>query len=160
MKGLGYLSGLAGALPLSLSIDSLRQVVGGKATYRLSGAPPGTTVLWSSFKNGKETGELRSGYGQVVEPNGTLELTSEAWRTDDVGNWIKTVEVIDAEGKSSTAFVEFMVAEAPVAAAAQGYVPPQSNVLFYLGDFAVTPGIAIAGGLALLLLTGKGKLFG
>lgn len=142
-RGLGL---LAGALPLTLSIDNPYQVVGGKATYRLAGAPPGATVMWTSFKNGKETGELRATYGQTVEANGTLELTSEAWRTDDVGNWVKQIEVIDEAGKSTTAYVAFTVTEAaaPASNTPSPYQQAPSNVWFTIGDFAVTPGIGIA----------------
>lgn len=155
MFGLGFLSG---PLPLSLAIDSPHQVVGGKATYRLQGAPPGATLAWSSYKDGKATGEFNAAYaGQAVEANGTLELTSEAWRPEDAGVWRKIVAVLGANGQVvASAIVEFVVQGAAPANPSQPYAQPSGSALFYLGDFAVTPGLAL-GGLALLYLLTKGK---
>lgn len=152
------LNGLAGALPLQLTIDSPRQVVGGKASYRLYGAPPGAGIRWTSYKNGAATGETDAVYpGQTVEANGTVELTSEAWRTDDIGEWVKEVKVVAEDGTVSPAYVRFTVSAAPVAPApgAAAYQPASDSALFYLGDTAITPLMAGIGLVLLYFVFGK-----
>lgn len=147
--GLGW---LGAALPISLSINSPIQVVGQTPTYRISGAPPGAQVTWTSFKDGVATGEDMAGYsGQVVESNGTVELTGGAWTADNVGQWIKQVRIAAPDGAVSQAVVMFSV----VPASGQGGAPPVatggsflSNPLFYLGEFAITPGVLLGAAVA------------
>lgn len=154
-NGLGFLSA---ALPLSLSINSTNQVVGGKPVFTVIGAPPGATVFWSSYKDNKATGEYNSGYGQVVESNGTAELEGGAWTESDIGIWTKEVLIQAPDGTNNRAMVQFRVSAAP---AAPGNPAPSpagnflSDPLFYLGDFPVTPVVAGIGGVALYFLTKK-----
>lgn len=136
--GLGY---LAGPLAIGLSIDSPTQVVGKQPTYRITNASPGAQTYWSSEKDGKSTGELRAAYGNAIEANGSLEITGGNWRTDDVGQWRKEVEIANPDGTTSNASVYFTVlpqqsASAPVINTSSDFF---SNPLFYLGDFAITP---------------------
>lgn len=139
MYGLGSLNG---ALPIGLSIDSGAQIVGKQPTYRITNATPGAQVYWSSEKDGKATGELRAAYGDVIESNGSLEITGGNWRTDDVGNWRKEIEIANPDGSVSTASVYFQVlpaqaaASIPVVNTGAGFF---QTSLFNIGDFQVTP---------------------
>lgn len=160
-----YRSGLRDALPLQLTIDSPSQVVGGKPTFTLIGAPPGATVLWSSYKDGQATGEFNSSYGQMVEANGTARLVGGDWATGDVGTWIKEVLVQTPEGANQRAVVQFQVRNAPATippgAPGSPAIPTPaggdffSKTLFSIGSFHVTGGLALAAGAALYFLSGK-----
>ena len=135
MYGLGL-----GSISTSLTIDSPVQIVGKQPVYRIQGGLPGAPVFWSSELNGKPTGEVRNIWG-TVEANGTLEITGGNWRTEDVGNWRKEIEIPNADGTTSNASVYFQVvpqqtAQSPVINTSSDLF---SNPLFYLGDFAVTP---------------------
>jgi len=149
--------GLGEALPLSLTIDTPFQTVGGKPTFKLIGAPPGAAVYWSSYKDGVSTGEYNSGYGQKVESNGTASLVGGEWKAADAGNWIKEVLVQDGD-KNYTAMVQFRVGGAAPAA---GSPPPSSggnfltDPLFSIGDFEITGGILLIGIGAFFLLKKK-----
>lgn len=146
MYGLGYLTG---TLPISLSINSPVQVVGKQPTYRISNATPGAQVYWSSYKDGKDTGEVRAAYGQTVEANGSLEITGGNWRTDDVGVWQKEIEIQNPDGTVSRAVIAFQVvpesaAQTPVVAGSQGG-SFFSDPLFFVGNYGVTPGTLLLG---------------
>ncbi len=103
------LSGLAGALPLSLSINSIYQTVGSAPTFRLVGAQPGAVIYWSSYKNGQPTGEYNASYNQTVEPNGTVELEGGQWTNDDIGTWTKEVLIQSPDGTNNRAMIQFTV---------------------------------------------------
>lgn len=118
------LRGLNGALPLSLTIDTPYQVVGGKPKFTLVGAQPGATIFWSSYKDNKATGEFNASYGQVVEANGTVELEGGAWVAGDVGRWMKEVLIQSSDGTNNRAMVQFVVEEP---APAGGTTPPPSS---------------------------------
>lgn len=107
--------GLSAALPMTLSINSPYQIVGSKPTFRLIGATPGATVYWSSYKDGKPTGEYNASYGQVVEPNGTVELEGGQWTENDIGTWMKEVLIQSPDGVNSRAMVQFAVSPAAAA---------------------------------------------
>lgn len=152
--------GLNDALPLSLTIDTPYQVVGGAPKFTLIGAPPGATILWSSYKNGAATAEFNAGYGQVVEVNGTAQLTGGAWTTDDIGNWTKEVLIQSPDGTNNRAMVQFRVSAAatstaPTTPAAQANSNFWETPLFQLGDFPVTPVVAGVALVALYLFTKK-----
>lgn len=149
---LGYLA----AISTSLSIDSPTQIVGKQPIYRIVGALPGAPVYWSSEKDGKATGEVRNIWG-TVDANGTLEITGGNWRTEDVGNWRKEIEIANPDGTTSNASVYFTVipqqaAVAPVINTGSDFF---SNPLFYLGDFAITPKVV---GLGVIALWGAKQL--
>lgn len=147
------LLGLGAALPLSLAINSQNQIVGGKPKFTLIGAPPGSPVYWSSYKDGKSTGELNSSYGQVVESNGTTELEGGAWTDADIGLWDKIVLVQDPAGANYTAKVTFRVSAAAPPATTQTPSPASSGGILdtlmndgvFLGDYFV-PYAWLAGG--------------
>ncbi len=105
------LSGLRGALPVSLTIDTPYQVVGQKPKYTLTGAYPGGTVYWTSFQDGKDTGEYNADYGHKVEPNGTAVIEGGAWRAQDVGRWQKEILVQGVAGEVFRAKVDFIVTD-------------------------------------------------
>lgn len=137
--GLGYLTA---ALPVSFSVNSPVQVVGKQPTYRISNATPGAQVYWSSYKDGKDTGEVRAAYGHVIEANGSLEITGGNWRTDDVGFWQKEIEVHSPDGTISRGQVAFQVvpesaAQAPLVTGGQGGSFFQ-DTLFTVAGFNVT----------------------
>lgn len=141
------LGSLAGPLPIAMTIDTPRQRVGQVPIYRIQGAPPGADIIWTSFKNGTATGEVRAAYGDKVEANGTAELKGGPWTADHVGEWLKQIEVADVQGNSYLGIVRFIV-EPDVAAAQPGapiYAPQAGGgfldtELFALGTFSVTPG--------------------
>lgn len=155
-NGLGY---LGEAVALRLSINSPLQRVGETPTYTLTGAPPGQQIYWTSYKNGIFTGELNSGYGQIVEANGTAKLAAGGpWREEDIGTWQKTATFSDG----SSAIVNFQVVPSTVSPSPSQ--PPSTNVppsnwfadpLFSIGTFEVTPAIALVGLGALYFLTKK-----
>jgi len=152
--------GLNDALPLSLTIDTPYQVVGGAPKFTLIGAQPGATILWSSYKNGTATAEFNAAYGQVVEVNGTAQLTGGAWTTDDIGNWTKEVLIQSPDGTNNRAMVQFRVSAAatstaPTTPAAQAGGNFWETPLFQLGDFPVTPVVAGVALVALYLFTKK-----
>lgn len=156
--GLGF---MGAALPLSLTIDSQNQVVGGSPKFTLIGAPPGATVFWSSFKDNVATGEYNASYGQLVEANGTAQLDGGAWTTADVGVWTKTVLIQSPDGTNNTAQVQFRVSPASTPTTPSTPVPVNQagsfweNPLFTIGDFEVIPAIAGVGLAALYFFTKK-----
>lgn len=143
MYGQGYGIGwLGAALPIGLSIDSTAQIVGKQPTYRIVNASPGAQTYWSSYKDGKDTGEVRAAYGQTIEANGSLEITGGNWTDNDIGTWQKEVEIANPDGTVSRAVVVFQVL--PAQAAVQTPVINTSSNFFstpltYIGDFAITP---------------------
>jgi len=153
MNGLGTIAGLAGLgnlagqVPVSITIDSTRQRVGQPPIYRITGAPPGQGVLWTSYRNGIPTGEKDDYYGHTIEANGTLEIKGDPWTSDQDGRWQKQIEITDSDGKRYLGQVEFIV-EPDLAAQPNApiYAPPSSGgsflsqELFALGEFSVTPG--------------------
>lgn len=112
--------GLSAALPMTLSINSPYQIVGSKPTFRLIGAAPGAVVFWSSYKDGKQTGEHNASYNQTVEPNGTVELEGGQWTENDIGTWIKEVLIQSSDGTINRAIVQFAVSPAAAASASAG----------------------------------------
>ena len=152
--------GLGEAVPLQLTIDTPYQVVSGAPKFTLIGAPPGATILWSSYKDGAPTAEFNSAYNQTIEPNGTARLDGGAWTSADVGTWIKEVLVQAPDGTNNRAMVQFRVSAAPSsttspAPAAQPANDFWTTPLFSLGDFDVTPVIAGVGLAALYFFTKK-----
>lgn len=144
--GLGW---LGTALPISLSINSPVQVVGKQPTYSIVNATPGAQTYWSSYKDGKDTGEVRAAYGQTIEANGSLEITGGNWSSNDIGVWMKEVEIPGPDGALSRAQVVFQVVPA---AAAQPQAPVINTgssffqtPLTYIGDFAITPVTVLLG---------------
>jgi len=153
--------GIGDALNLKLSIDNPLQKVGDTPTYTLIGAPPGAAIYWSSYKDGEPTGEFNSSYGQTVEANGTARIAAGGpWTDANTGVWIKEVLVQDAEGNNHTAMVQFRVVPASAQASPTTSTPTSAgsfweNPLFSIGDFDVTPGVALLGFGLLYLATKK-----
>lgn len=152
--------GLGDAVPLQLTIDTPYQVVGGAPKFTLIGAQPGATILWSSFKDGVQTAEFNSSYGQLVEANGTARLDGGAWTTADIGTWTKEVLIQSPDGVNNRAMVQFRVSAAPATAGTPTTPQPAAgnfweNPLFQIGDFPVTPLVAGFGLVVLYLFTKK-----
>lgn len=151
---------MGAALPLSLTIDTPYQVVGGAPKFTLIGAPPGATVLWSSYKDGVATAEFNAGYGQMVEANGTAQLDGGPWTTADVGVWTKEVLIQSPDGTNNRAMVQFKVSAAPTPTTTPSTPATHvgnfwENPLFSIGDFEVTPAKAGIGLAVLYLFTKK-----
>lgn len=127
----GGIGNLRGAVPMTLSIDATYQTVGGKPRFTLIGAEPGATVYWSSYKDGKQTGEFNASYGQVVASNGTVELEGGDWTEDDIGIWIKEVLIQSPDGTSNRAMVQFQVSPA---ASTNGSEPAATSSGFNLSN--------------------------
>jgi hypothetical protein len=148
------LRGLGASVPLSLTIDSPYQVVGGKPKFTLIGAPPLSPIWWTSFKDGKATGEHNAGYGQFVESNGTAELEGGAWTENDIGLWDKIILVKGPADQTYQAKVTFRVsaaapAEGPAPAAGGGILDTLLNEGFQVGSTFIPYAWAIGGGAAL-----------
>jgi hypothetical protein len=154
--------GLGEAVPLQLTIDTPYQTVAGTPRFTLIGAPPGATILWSSYKDGVATAEFNASYGQLVEANGTARLDGGPWTAADVGNWTKEVLIQSPDGTNNRAMVQFRVSAASVPAASGTVGTAQQpvgsfweNPLFSIGDFEVTPAVAGIGLAALYFFTKK-----
>lgn len=152
--------GLGEAVPLQLTIDTPYQVVAGAPKFTLIGAPPGATILWSSYKDGIATAEFNASYGQLVEANGTARLDGGPWTAADVGTWTKEVLIQSPDGANNRAMVQFRVSAAsspttPASPSAQPVGSFWENPLFSIGDFEVTPAAAGIGLAALYFFTKK-----
>lgn len=95
-----------GAIAASLSVDKSYYTVGDQMTYIIQGAIPDSSIVWSSFKDGKSTGEYQSNYGQKVGANGTWEETVSV---PDAGRWEKVALIIAPDGSQSVAQAFFQV---------------------------------------------------
>lgn len=152
--------GLGETVKGAVSVDATTQEVGKEYKYIFSGFPPGSKVVWTSYKNGEHTGELNGDYGHVIEGNGGLILkwTPDA---DKIGQWIKTALVIHPDGTMTPYNVAFRVVEAAPAISQnnqQNSFAPAGfwdSPLFNLGGFEVTPVMAGVGLAALYLFKGK-----
>lgn len=94
----GYGNLLMGAIGLSLATDKTVYKVGESPIYRITGAIPGSVIAWSSTKNNQQTGEYQASYGDIVDANGTAEITGGAWTADDIGQWTKTAMILKDDG--------------------------------------------------------------
>lgn len=152
MRGLG-------AIALQLTTDKRNYVVGDTPTYTLQAAVPGSRVAWTSFKDGKHTGEFQSDYGQTVDANGTAELVAGGpWTESDIGQWQKQVLVIAPDGATSVAQVFFTVS--PVAQQSVPTPTASSEGLldgsFDIGGISIPKPLAYVGGaFGLWLIFGK-----
>lgn len=143
--------GLAAPLPITLRINSPYQLVGGKATYTVIGAPPNAEIYWSSYKNGVATGELNASYGQKIEPNGTAQIESGAWTSDQVGDWIKEILIKDSTGNLYTAMVAFSVRSATdTAESVSSRTPDLLSAGIDLGGFNIPLWAIVVSGFLLL----------
>jgi len=152
--------GLGDELPLQLTIDTPYQVVSGSPRFTLIGAPPGATILWSSYKDGAPTAEFNTSYNQQIGSNGTARLDGGAWTAADVGTWTKEVLIQSPDGTNNRAMVQFRVSAAPTptslpSPSAQPASDFWTTPLFSLGDVEVTPAVAGIGLAALYFFTKK-----
>ena len=153
--------GLLGAIGLSLSVDKRNYQVGDQITYSLTGGIPGSQIAWTSYQNGKPTGEYQANYGQTIDANGTAQFTVGPWTDANVGSWQKEAIVIGPDGSISNAEVSFSVSpKAPTPVAGSGS-PASSD--FFSGSVTlpvvgtVSKPVAIGGGLLLALFLFSGK---
>lgn len=151
------LLGALGAIGLSLFTDKTTYLVGEKPIFSLVGAVPGSTIAWTSFKDGEPTGEYNATYGgQAIGANGTAELEGGAWTEDQIGSWQKQVAVIAPDGTISPAQVFFNVRSA---AAAPAPAPASSASGFWSGSFTIggarIPNLLALGVVAFFLLKKK-----
>ena len=155
--------GLQDALPLTLTIDTPYQTVGGTPTYKITGAPPNASIFWSSYKDGQATAEHNVDYGHKTEANGTASITpSAAWTDDLKGTWIKEIIVQDANGTAYRGVVQFVVSPAATSAPpgatptpSGGFAELFNRSLFELGGWNVTVGQVGLAGLAYWFLKKK-----
>lgn len=134
-------SGLNGAIPITLRIDSPVQRVGQKGAYAIIGAPPNAAIYWSSYKDGVATGELNASYGHTTEANGTAEISMSApWSDTEIGSWIKEILVKDVNGQTYTAMTAFSVYPAVQGPTATGESSASDNLLtssFQIGGLSI-----------------------
>ncbi len=126
-----YGNSLMGAISMSLSTDKSVYRVGESPIYRIVGAIPGSVIAWSSTKNGQQTGEYQASYGDVVDANGTAEITGGAWTADNIGQWRKVAMIVKDDGSFDLSNEIGFSVVAAAAAGGQGVpVSPGSS-----GDF-------------------------
>lgn len=118
---LGYLAAIGPAL----STNRGSYLVGEKPTYTITGAIPGSTIAWTSFKDNQQTGEFNAQYsGQEIGANGTAQIEGGAFTASDVGRWQKQLLLIAPDGTQQLVTTFFTVREsmsqAPAPAPAAG----------------------------------------
>jgi len=153
------LLGFLGAIGLSLSTDKRSYQVSESPVYSIVGAVPGSIIAWTSYKNGQSTGEYQANYGQVVDANGTAQLTGGAFTDADKGSWQKEAIVIAPDGTISNAAVSFSVSPASAAppvgnGSASSDIFSGSVTLPIIGSIS-KPVALIGGAIGLWLLLGK-----
>lgn len=155
------LLGALGVIGLDLETDKTTYVVGEKPFYTITGAIPGSSVAWTSWKDEAPTSEYLIEYTAArIGPNGTLEIEGPAWTEADVGRWQKEILVIAPEtGAKSRAQVFFMVRAAtatspgtPPPAATDGFLSQRINLFGF--DLPLI-GVLAAGGLGFYFLSKK-----
>lgn len=114
----GYLlSGLSDLGDLTLQMDKARYLVGEKPLYRVMGGPAGAQLAWTSYKDGKATGEYQAFYHQYTDSYGNATIAADqAWDPSHVGIWRKDVIVIPKNYPNEplqNASVSFTVAPIP-----------------------------------------------
>lgn len=114
----GYLlGGLSDLGDLTLQMDKARYTVGEKPLYRVMGGPAGAQLAWTSYKDGKATGEYQAFYHQYTDSYGNATIAADqAWAPSDVGIWRKDVIVIPKNYPNEpleNASVSFTVAPIP-----------------------------------------------
>jgi hypothetical protein len=92
------LLGMLGAIGMSLETDKSTYKVGEIPIYRVRGAIPNSTISFSSWLNGQQTGEYQAAYGSTVDANGTAEVTGDAWTDTQKGQWTKYALVVKPDG--------------------------------------------------------------
>lgn len=158
-----YSNSLMGAIGMALAMDKSTYRVGDSPVYRVTGAIPGSQIVWSSWKNGQPTGEYQASYGDTVDANGTAEITGGAFTDDDKGQWQKIALILKDDGSfdvSNTASFSVVAASA----AQPGTQPPVSSGSFLDGDVELPVigrvpkvGALIGAGIGLYLLTKRGR---
>lgn len=114
----GYLlGGLSDLGDLTLQMDKSRYLVGEKPLYRVMGGPAGAQLAWTSYKDGKATGEYQAFYHQYTDAYGNATIAADqAWDPSHVGIWRKDVIVIPKNYPNEplqNASVSFTVAPIP-----------------------------------------------
>lgn len=128
-----YSNSLMGAISMSLTTDKSVYRVGESPIYRIVGAIPGSVIAWSSTKNGQQTGEYQASYGDVVDANGTAEITGGAWTADNIGQWRKVAMIVKDDGSFDLSNEIGFSVVAAAAAGGQG-VPVTDSGGFLDGD--------------------------
>jgi hypothetical protein len=154
------LMGAMGAIGLSLSTDKSYYQVGETPVYILQGGIPGSSIYWESFKNGKATGEFNAPYGDVIGPNGTVELpASQAFTDQDEGNWQKIALVVAPDGAQTRVQTSFRVG--PKVTAPAPTQPGTTSGSFLEGSYNIVgfeipkPLALVGGGLGVWWLLGQ-----
>ena len=95
-----FLSGLMA--DVDLSMDKTIYRVGEKPTYRITGAPAGAQIAWTSYKNGAATGEYQAFYQQYTDEQGNASIpAAQPWDASHVGAWRKDVVIIPKDYPNS-----------------------------------------------------------
>lgn len=149
------LLGALGAIGLSMSTDKSVYLVGEKPTYLVTGAQPASVIAWTSFKDGKHTGEFQTVYPeQKIAANGTLEVVGAAFTEQDVGQWQKQLAILAPDTSTALAQASFVVrATAPPPPPGGGTSPAGGGFGDFFDDTIELPligdvplWIALAGG--------------
>lgn len=83
-------------------MDKTDYSVGQAAYYGVTNVTPNAGIYWSSTKNGVSTGETCANYGQTTNSAGTWTSYGNAWTSNDIGTWTKTVYIGTCSGTGIT----------------------------------------------------------
>jgi hypothetical protein len=142
-------------------MDRTAYAVGDVPSYRITGAKPGATIAWTSFKNGEPTGEYQADYGHRVSEDGTWQMSAvQPWSAADAGMWQKQAVVIPPEWPEGTLETDqffFTVGESSPAptgngATSGGGIFDSSINLPLIGPVPTIAALAV-GGIALFALS-------
>jgi hypothetical protein len=151
------LEGLMGAI--TFTMDKPAYAIGEFPTYRITGAPPGAIIAWTSFKDGAATGEYQADYGHRIGSDGSWSATAvQPWAATDAGLWQKQAVVISSRNSPNdtieTAQYFFSVgAPAGVEPAPGGGDSLFDSSINLFGAQIPVIGLIAVGGVALLVMS-------
>ena len=83
--------------------DKESYIVGERETFFITGAPPNSKILWSSWINGLSA-EVNADYGHYTDANGNFSITLDPLTSSDVGTWRKQAIIIPDAVASNLVF--------------------------------------------------------
>jgi hypothetical protein len=82
---------------INVTSDRSNYLTGESPVYTVTGADPGTPILWSRWKNGTPV-ETNADHGQVTDGNGGWSGAGAAWTPADAGFWTTQVRIGSSTG--------------------------------------------------------------
>ena len=158
-----FLSGLMADVDFSMDKSVYR--VGEKPTYRITGAPAGAQIAWTSYKNGAATGEYQAFYGQLVDEQGNASIpAAQPWDASHIGSWRKDVIIIPKDYPASplqndtVSFTVSSISQTPQSTSPVVTAPALSSGNSITDIFSGTVDLPIVGEVPTMVLIGGGLL--